>query len=83
MLAVGWTCEIRVCIRVMRHGRLGTVTIDGADRLAAILPLASGRMSRSNSGPVTAWAPRLTVTRFRSRSNFRAADSYDDDSDDA
>ncbi len=36
MLAVGWTCEIRVCIRVMRRGRLGT--IDGADRLA-ILPL--------------------------------------------
>ncbi len=34
MLAVGWTCEIRVCIRVtgMRHGRLGT--IDWADRLA-------------------------------------------------
>ncbi len=23
MLAVGWTCAIRVCIRVMRHGRLG------------------------------------------------------------
>ncbi len=34
MLAVGWTCEIRVCIRVMRHGRLGT--IDGADRLAIL-----------------------------------------------
>jgi hypothetical protein len=34
MLAVGWTCEIRVCIRVMRHGRLGT--IDGADRLATL-----------------------------------------------
>ncbi len=36
MLAVGWTCEIRVCIRVtgtgMRHGRLGT--INWADRLA-------------------------------------------------
>ena len=34
MLAVGWTCEIRVCIRVMRLGRLGT--IDGADRLAIL-----------------------------------------------
>jgi hypothetical protein len=34
MLAVGWTREIRVCIRVMRHGRLGT--IDGADRLAIL-----------------------------------------------
>ncbi len=34
MLAVGWTCEIRVCIRVMRYGRLGT--IDGADRLAIL-----------------------------------------------
>jgi hypothetical protein len=32
MLAVGWTCEIRVCIRVMRHGRLGA--INWADRLA-------------------------------------------------
>ncbi len=36
MLAVGRTCEIRVRIRVMRLGRLGT--INGADRLA-ILPL--------------------------------------------
>jgi hypothetical protein len=36
MLAVGRTCEIRVGIRVMRLGRLGT--INGADRLA-ILPL--------------------------------------------
>jgi hypothetical protein len=35
MFAVGKTCEIRVRIRVMRFGRLGT--IDGADRLA-ILP---------------------------------------------
>ncbi len=34
MLAVGWTCEIRVCIRVMRNGRLGTV--NGADRLAIL-----------------------------------------------
>ncbi len=34
MLAVGWTCEIRVCIRVMRHGRMGT--IKWADRLAIL-----------------------------------------------
>ncbi len=34
MFAVGWTCEIRVCIRVMRHGRLGT--INWADRLAIL-----------------------------------------------
>ncbi len=34
MLAVGWTCEIRVSIRVMRHGRLGT--INWADRLAIL-----------------------------------------------
>ena len=34
MDACRWTCEIRVCIRVMRHGRLGT--INGADRLAIL-----------------------------------------------
>jgi hypothetical protein len=34
MLAVRWTCEIRVCIRVMRHGRLGP--INWADRLAIL-----------------------------------------------
>ncbi len=34
MFAVGWTCGIRVCIRVMRHGRLGT--INWADRLAIL-----------------------------------------------
>jgi hypothetical protein len=34
MLAVGWTCEIRVCVRVMRHGRL--CTIKWADRLAIL-----------------------------------------------
>ena len=34
MLAVWWTCEIRVRLRVMRHGRLGT--INWADRLAIL-----------------------------------------------
>jgi hypothetical protein len=34
MLAVGSTCEIRVCIRVMRHRRLGTIS--WADRLAIL-----------------------------------------------
>jgi hypothetical protein len=34
MLPVGWTCEIRVCLRVMHHGRLGT--INWADRLAIL-----------------------------------------------
>ncbi len=34
MIAVGWTFKIRVCIRVMRHGRLGT--IGWADRLAIL-----------------------------------------------
>jgi hypothetical protein len=34
MLAVGWKCEIRVCIRVMRHGRLGTT--NWAERLAIL-----------------------------------------------
>ena len=38
MLAVGWMCEIRVCIRVMRHGRLGT--INWADRLAILTLVA-------------------------------------------
>ncbi len=41
MLAIGCTCEIRVCIRVMRLGRLGT--IDGADRLA-ILTFIGGQI---------------------------------------
>jgi hypothetical protein len=50
MLAVGWTCEIRVCIRVMRHGRLGT--IDGADRLA-ILTLDACHVQTSVSESVS------------------------------
>jgi hypothetical protein len=60
MLAVRWTCEIRVCIRVMRHGRMGS--IDWADRLAIFTldachvqtaPPLAGRV-----GPDTAEAAR-------------------------
>ena len=50
MLAVGRTCEIRVRIRVMRLGRLGT--INGADRLA-ILPL-DACLVQTSRGPGTA-----------------------------
>ncbi len=46
MLAVGWTREIRVCIRVMRQVRLGT--IDGADSLA-ILTLDASHVQTNNS----------------------------------
>jgi hypothetical protein len=53
MLAVGWTCEIRVCIRVMRHGRLGTT--NRADRLA-ILTLDACHVQTA------ATIPRATTT---------------------
>jgi hypothetical protein len=60
MLAVGWTCEIRVCIRVMRHGRLGT--IDGADRLAILTldachvqtPLQNGKAGAQSDSHILA-----------------------------
>ncbi len=66
MLAVGWTCEIRVCIRVMRLGRLGT--IDGADKLA-ILPLDACHVQTQRPFSVLAcsiqnWALRLKSYRL-------------------
>ncbi len=64
MLAVSWTCEIRVCIRVMRHGLLGT--INWADR-RAILTLDACHVqirltpshwdSRAHASPVAHCAP--------------------------
>ncbi len=58
MLAVGWTCEIRVSIRVMGHGRLGN--INWADRLA-ILTLDACHVQTSRAVP---WA-RTSLDRQR------------------
>ncbi len=63
MLAVGWTCETRVCIRVMRHSRLGT--INWTDRLAILMDAchvqtpSSRRNLRSTPPPPDHTARRL------------------------
>ncbi len=56
MLAVGWTFEIRVCIRVMRHGRLGA--IDWADRLAILTFDACHVQTRLQNGKAGAQSDR-------------------------
>ena len=68
MLAVGWTCEIRVCIRVMRHSRLGTInwadrlailTLDAACHVQTISAVNTGRVSIAHGAKTDSDLARL------------------------